>query len=436
MFNIMGDTLFLHPGREEYVVKRKRGLYLMVMGLFFIICIASDVHGAGFGIFTQGASELGQADATVAHGDTPSVIFFNPALINGLSGTQIENGATLLFPSRKFSSFGDGSSQTKSKVYYPATIYLTHKVSDTVSTGIGIFSPFGLGTDWPADWEGRYIATKSEMKTFTFNPVVSFKVTRNITLAAGLDYLLLSAKLEKKIDMTVFDPVLPDASQTFKTRGTNDGWGYNLGALFDLGKGFSAGISYRSSIFVDIKGSVHHELPSGAPAALFPDTTGKTNIRLPQQFNAGIAYTGLAPLTVEAGMRWEGWHSFRELRIDLDQPIAGNSSSVSPRNWKDTYSFMVGGKYDLTPNIAMLAGYLYSGNPVPDSTFEPSIPDAKVQLFSIGTDLRFKKMKFSIAYGYQKYQKNAKNNSIGGGDANGTYRSDINILGVSVAYAF
>jgi long-chain fatty acid transport protein len=128
-------------------MKRKSRLYSMVMGFFFIVCIASDVHGAGFGIFTQGASELGQADATVAHGDTPSVIFFNPALINGLSGTQIENGATLLLPSRKFSSFGDGSSQTKSKVYYPATVYMTQKFSDTVSAGIGIFSPFGLGTD-------------------------------------------------------------------------------------------------------------------------------------------------------------------------------------------------------------------------------------------------------------------------------------------------
>jgi long-chain fatty acid transport protein len=95
-----------------------------------------------------------------------------------------------------------------------------------------------------------------------------------------------------------------------------------------------------------------------------------------------------------------------------------------------------GGKYDLTPNIALLAGYLYSGSPVQASTFEPSIPDANVQLFTVGTDLRYKKMKFSIAYGYQKYQKNVKNNSIGDYAANGTYRSDINILGVSVAYAF
>jgi long-chain fatty acid transport protein len=218
---------------------------------------------------------------------------------------------------------------------------------------------------------------------------------------------------------------LPDASQRFKTKGTNDGWGYNLGALFDLGKGISAGISYRSSIFVGIKGSVRQDVPS-------VDANGRTSIRLPQQLSAGIAYAGLAPLTIEAGMRWEGWHSFRELRIDLE----GYPPSVSPRNWKNTYSFMVGGKYDLTPNIALLAGYLYSGSPVQASTFEPSIPDANVQLFTVGTDLRYKKMKFSIAYGYQKYQKNVKNNSIGDYAANGTYRSDINILGVSVAYAF
>jgi long-chain fatty acid transport protein len=428
-------------------MKRRKNLYSAVVGLLFVVCMASEVHASGFAIFTQGASEMGQAAAATAHGDTPSAMFLNPALINQLSGTQVEAGTTLLFPSRKFSSFEGSSSQTESEVFFPSTFFMTRKVSDTVSAGIAVFNPFGLGTDWPGDWDGRYIATNSKMTTFNFNPVVSFKVARNITLAAGLDYLILDATLEKKINLSGLG--LPDAAQRFETRGTNDGWGYNLGALFDLGKGISAGISYRSSILVDIKGSVHHDLPSVAPpqlAALFPDTEGSTSLRLPQQLNAGIAYAGLAPLTIEAGMRWEGWHSFRELRIDLDQPVAGNTFSISPRNWKDSYAFMLGGKYDITPDIALLAGYLYSSNPVPDSTFEPAIPDANVNLFTIGTDVRYKNMKFSIAYGYQKYQTRDKNNTIDdnpfdgvtnpGAAANGTYKSDIHLVGLSATYVF
>ncbi|MGC2062855.1 MAG: outer membrane protein transport protein [Thermodesulfovibrionales bacterium] len=429
-------------------MKKTYTMFCFLVALLSMTFPVSDAQGAGFGIFTQGASGLGQADAIIAHGDTPSAMFLNPALINQLPGTQLEAGTTLLMPSRKFTSSLTGNSfQAESEIFYPSTVFLTHRFSETVSAGIGIFSPFGLGTVWPDNGEGRYIATKSEMKTFNFNPVVSVKVTPDITFAVGADYVVLDAKLEKKVNLSALG--LPDASQRFRTRGTNDGWGYNLGALIDLGKGVSAGASYRSGIPVDISGTVHHDLPAQAPAqlmALFPEATGKTTIKLPQQFNAGIAYRGLAPLTIEAGMRWEGWHSFKELRIDLDQPVAGNTFTVSPRNWKDTYSFMVGGKYDLNPKVALLAGYLYSGNPVPDDTFEPAIPDANVHLFCLGTDITYRNVKISVAYGYQKYQTRRKNNTIddnpfdgvdnAAASAGGAYRSGINILAISLTYAF
>ena len=426
--------------------KMNRLLWSMIV-MAGVAWSGSDAFGSGFAIFTQGASELGQADANTAHGDAPSAMFLNPALISTFQGTQLEAGTTLLIPSREATSFFSGDSfETESKVFFPSTLFATHRFSDTISAGIGIFSPFGLGTDWPGNWEGRYIATKSDMKTLNFNPVVSVRVTPDITLAAGVDYLILDATLEKQVNLSSLG--LPDAHQKFETTGTNDGWGYNFGALFDLGRGVSVGVAYRSSILVGITGEVHHDLPVASPqlAALFPDATVKTSIRLPQQFNAGIAYKGLAPLTVEAGMRWEGWHSFKDLRIDLNPPVAGNSFSLSPRNWKDTYSFMVGGRYDLNRSVALLAGYLYSGNPVPDNTFEPAIPDANVQLFCAGAEATYNKVKFSVAYAYQKYQNRTKNNAIDDNPfdgavnsataVNGLYRSHINMVGVSVSYAF
>ncbi len=428
-------------------MKRINRAVFVVIGILAVVSAASGAYASGFAIFTQGASELGQADANTAHGDMPSAMFLNPALINQFQGTQLEIGTTLLIPSREStSSFSGDSFKTDSKVFFPSTFFATHRISDTVSAGIGIFSPFGLGTDWPGNWEGRYIATKSEMKTFNFNPVVSVRVTPHITLAAGVEYLILDATLEKQVNLSALG--LPDAHQKFETGGTNDGWGYNLGALFDLGRDVSVGVAYRSSILVGIAGEVHHDLPVASPqlAALFPDAAGKTSIRFPQQFNAGIAYKGFAPLTVEVGMRWEGWHSFKDLRINLDPPVAGNPYSLSPRNWKDTYSFMAGGRYDLNRNIALLAGYLYSGNPVPDDTFEPAIPDANVHLFCAGTEVHYGKLTFSAAYAYQKYQNRTKNNAIDDNPfdgtvnsataVNGPYRSHINIVGLSMSYAF
>lgn len=406
----------------------------------------SKAYGSGFAIYTQGASALGQADAVAAHTDSPSAIFFNPALITRLEGTQIEAGTTVIFPSEKFTSALTGKTfKTEHEVFHPSAFFVTHKFNESFSMGIAIFSPFGLSTKWGNTWEGRYITTNSDLKTFDINPVLSFRLTPHISVSAGFDYLTLDSTLEKMINLSPFG--LPDVSQKFK--GDGNGIGYTLGGLFDIGKDVSLGISYRSRIDVDITGDASHGFPPGMPpqiTSLFPNTTGKTTITLPSRVQAGIAYKGIDRLTVEAGVRWEGWSSFKQLKIDLSTPIAGNSSSLSDREWKDAYSMLIGAKYKLSDPVTLLAGYLYSGNPVPDQTFEPAIPDASSHLLAVGTEIRYKRLTFAFSYAYQMLQGRDKNNSIDdnpfdgatnpAASANGRYKSDIHMLGFSLAYRF
>jgi long-chain fatty acid transport protein len=87
--------------------------------------------------------------AVVAHTDSPSTIFFNPAQMNKLDGTQLELGTTFLIARREFNSATSGNtSETKDDVFFPSTFYITHKFNEKVSAGLGVFNPFGLGTDW------------------------------------------------------------------------------------------------------------------------------------------------------------------------------------------------------------------------------------------------------------------------------------------------
>ena len=73
---------------------------------------------------------------------------------------------------------GDATGQTEEtvdNVYFPSTLYITGKVYDKIGVGFGVFNPFGLGNQWPDDWEGRYIATDSSITTFNFNPIVAIR---------------------------------------------------------------------------------------------------------------------------------------------------------------------------------------------------------------------------------------------------------------------
>ncbi len=414
---------------------------LALILVFFIYCIVPNVYGSGFGIYTQGASTLGQGAATIAHTDDPSAIFWNPALINKLEGTQIQLGTTLIFPSRKFESdFSGNSFKTEPDVFFPSTFFITHKFNEKVSTGLGVFNPFGLATKWPDDWEGRYLATNSEMTTFNINPVVSFQITPKIAFAAGLDFLLLDATLEKKINLG-----FADSGQKFE--GDGSGVGFNFGIIIEPHKDIAIGASYRSEINVDIDGNVTFDLPDPSLGIFFPNTAGNTDITLPQQVHAGISYKGFNPVTLEVALRWEGWSSYDQLVINLEKPVGPTQTTIFPsdKNWDDTYSFSIGAKYQMNDSITLLAGYLYQGNPIPDDTFEPAIPDANAHLFTVGTSIKHKQFKVDLAYGYQKFQNRNKDNDVGSessipglvdATANGEYKSHLHMVALSFTYMF
>lgn len=402
-------------------------------------CAATSAHAAGYAVFTHGASALGQGNAVTAHSDNPSTIFYNPALMNRLEGTQFQIGTTAIFSSREFqSNQPGGSSDSNDSVFFPSTFYATHKFNDSLSAGLGVFNPFGLGTEWSDDWDGRYQATDSELTTFNINPAVSFRIIPSLAVAAGLDVVLVDATLERKI----FTGTPLDINQKFEGDGT--GVGFNVGVAYDITKELTFGASYRSQVQVDIEGE-----SSTSPTLTVPgvgavlDSKGRTSIKLPPQVTAGLAYQISAPLIVEAGFRWEGWSSFKELQLSLDN---GFPVAATPRDWHDSYGFNLGGKYQLNETAALMAGYVFGNSAVPDSTFDPSIPDAKTHVFCVGTDLAYQHWKVALSYGYQLYEDRTKNNDIGAATpanplpptsaANGEYRSDAHLLALSVGYKF
>lgn len=420
-------------------------LFWVLLGVLSVV-YPHDLYGVGIAIQTQGPTALGQGNSVIAHTDDPSTIYFNPALINKLPGTQIELGTTLIAPSTKFTSDATGKEfRLKDEKFFPSTLFATHRFNDRLSAGLGIFSNFGLSTDWGDTWEGRYVATKSEMNTYTVNPVVSLQVTPRLAVASGVDVLFLNTDLNKMLNLSSLG--IPDTAQQLK--GDATGVGYNVGLLWDITKDLSIGASYRSRIRVNINGDVIHSLPADTPpdiAVLFPRTRGRATITLPATASFGIAFTGLTPLTLEVGGRWEGWSSFKELRVTTEEPVAGENVTVEKWDWRDVYSFNLGAKYQLTDTVAILAGYIHENSPIPDSTFNAALPDNDTDIFTVGANIKYKNFLFSGAYTYYMVRSRVKNNEVDDNSfdgvinpetsANGKYRTRSHILGVSITYTF
>jgi long-chain fatty acid transport protein len=420
----------------------------ILLPLFFLLpflLFSPNAHGAGFGVFTQGSSALGQANAVVSQHGAPSAIFFNPALITGIPGTQVQWGSTVVIADRDYKSDLTGQSEdSEDKPELPSHFYLTHAITDRLSAGLGVFFPFGLTTDWPDTWEGRYLATESQVITANVNPVIAYELTPKLTLAAGFSYLYLDATLKSMLNLTGLTGnafgLLPDAAQ--KLTGDGDGWGYNLALLARLSENWSLGVSYRSGIDVSIDGEVdfkYGNLPPPAEAVISPllqNTDAKSGLDLPQQVFMGLSYSGLERWVVECGARWEAWNSYDELVVELD----GGPTTVQPRDWNDTWTLNVGAKYLWKDNVSLLFGYMYGKDAIPDETFEPSVPDSDFHLFTIGSEIALsKKLGLDLSYAYEAHEPRHKNNAVGaalGGTANGSYDQAIHLIAAGFRYRF
>lgn len=417
--------------------------FIFCAGLIILILPAS-CWSSGFGIFTHSASALGQANAVTAHHDQPSAVFFNPALLNQLDGTQLEIGTTAIFLDKEFTSAETGETiEEDNEARFPSTLYLSHEISDQWSVGFGAFFPFGLGSKWPEDWEGRYLITHQDLFTLNIRPAVSWQAHPRLALSTGIDYVYGKATLRNKVNLTALTRgeagPLPDAEQEFE--GDSDGWGFNLGLAVKITDNLQFGAAYRSEVDLDFDGDVSFEIPPLSPEIEglirqgLAERGGSAELTMPQQLSFGLACT-IANLTLEAGARWEDWASYDALILALED----GSIVRFERDWDDTWAYNIGGRYRHSPALSILFGYMLQEGAVPDNTLEPAVPDSDdTHLWTIGTEVSYSRFLFSLAYAYQRSEEAGKDNLVGadlGGTANGDYESDAHMVALSIRSRF
>ena len=211
---------------------------------------AREAAAGGFMIYEHSALSTGMANARTALWDDSSSLFYNPAAITELPGFQISIGDTLIFPSVDYSpslprcesptdtDCGKPDS-TEFGVFYPVHIYFTAQVTKWLSLGISLNNPFGLGTFWPEDWDGRFTAWQTDLKTFFVQPTVAVNIARlahmpqdfSLSLGAGGYFVHGIALIRSKVDGAEFNGGSP-AEAEMKLEGDANSAGYHFSAFF------------------------------------------------------------------------------------------------------------------------------------------------------------------------------------------------------------
>jgi long-chain fatty acid transport protein len=382
---------------------------LLLVAAFNLSCLIGFAFGNGFDIYEQSAKAVGMAGAFTAQADDPSAIFFNPAGITQLDGTQASVGACLVLPTMQFQSNGNAvmgsypgeTVKIKDHTWVIPNVYVTHKVNDKVTIGIGSFAHFGLGVEWPKYWEGRFTpgTTKTILTTNSISPVIALKPLENLSIGLGPYIQYFDIQLNNLVFVAPPSPPLRPNSNRAQTADVtltaNDwDWGWQAGFRLKIIDGLTFGAAYLSEVrhkFTD----GDQEVTSLANGALLLKQGFSGEFTLPATLRLGLAWQR-DPWTIEAGAQWTEWSSYKTLQANFDN----GTSLTSPKNWHNAWLWRIGAQYRVNNYLDLRAGFLYDETPIPSDTVDPLVPSGDRKGYCGGVGLHFGRLTFDVAYNY------------------------------------
>ena len=397
-----------------------------VISVFFIP--AGRVFAAGFALYEGSARGNALGGALIARADDASAVYYNPAGITQLPGTQMSTGMNLITPSNKIYFYENGEdSQLKRNWFYPPYGYLTRQLSDKLWFGIGMFARFGLGTEYEENWPGRYNSYNAVVKGVEINPNLAWKFNDCFSLAAGLSLMRLDVKLEQMI---------PIFNVNSSLKGHSYSWGFNLAAHYKPREWVSFGFLYRSKVKHNLEGRADFTTSSFLRKA-FPNGTINADVMLPDEYFLGVAFKPIDRLSIEFDAILTRWNTFNHLTVNFDEGIAGMGSVTKQKDWHDVWRYQIGVEYALTRMVDLRLGYTYDNEPIPAGGVDYLVPSYDRQLFSCGFGLHWGPWSTDFSYTYLRSKnRNFEARPIDGVPKSRLHDGDCYIIGAGIGYKF
>lgn len=358
----------------------------------------------------QGARAAGQGNAFAAEADDATAIHYNPAGLTQVVGVQSILGLNAVGGSLKFTSpiglTSRGDFNGSVNWPPPSSFYLSAGLAPLglpilrpVTVGVGLTSPFGLNTRYPVDGPFNTVVTSVALPLIAIKPTIAYKISKDLSVGVSADIYTFASFLgeghveQKQISAGRFG--IP-AGASVELNGSGTGAGLTASLLYtpmrnEIGKPIvSIGVVYRSQATLPLSGSL---LVNGAKVA-----DASTDLVLPHMVTGALAVWPIRSphreWKFEIDVEYVGWSSNR----NLDVRLSNGATIPQPQQWTDVPVIAVGTEHKwLNPRwlpqweIAARSGYTYTGDPVPDRTFNPATISLTAHTLSFGVGFLCKK---------------------------------------------
>ncbi|MCG5524969.1 outer membrane protein transport protein [Ectothiorhodospira haloalkaliphila] len=423
----------------------------------------SPVKAAGFYIQEQSVSGLGRAfagEAAVARDS--STIFFNPAGMVFLPGTEVQAAVHLLVPKASVSDKGSTASSELNPLVYDGVefmggsggnpydptpvpnFFISHQHDDRTWFGFGLTAPFGLANHYDDDFFARYDSTETDLKVLNLQPSMAYRLTDRLAIGGGIDIQYADATLKNAIP----DPLNP-GGPTLETDGEQrldaDSWdyGFNLGLMWQATDTTRVGLHYRQGIKHTLDGKARVRNPQGLVPQIGEgfEEDGSADLHLPDMVALGLRQELNDRWTLMAQYKWFKWSNFDEIRVRFD-PDSGLGDNSVEQNYKDSWALSVGAEYQLDDRWTLRGGLQYDRTPTQDGYRTTRTPDGDRTWYSFGASYeQGPNWGFDVAYTYIDISRESleltRGQDVGAAiNLTGTTEGHVHILAAAVRYRF
>ncbi|RUR59566.1 long-chain fatty acid transporter [Aeromonas veronii] len=357
-----------------------------------IALATGQVHAAAFQLNEHSASGLGRAYAgEAAIADNASVLARNPAAMTtfdkmavSVSGTYIKpdvdvDGAVYAGANKMAPASESGIAPA---AFVPAS-YFIQPLNDQWAWGIGIFSNYGLSTEYSKTFPAGAGAGDTELMTFNINPNIAYRVNKHFSVGAGINAVYGAAELNRYAGLLgPLNPPsqggpLPTDTRLAHLKGDTWGFGWNVGTLYEVNENHRFALTYRSQVDMSFDGDFQ-----GASSR---NRTVDGNLKLDLPAQAEFAgYHRLSPqFAVHYSVNWTDWSAFQELKATSSQ-CAGGVCLQKDEKFKDSTRYSIGGTWYINPAWEARMGFAYDNTPIEAEYRSLSIPDSDRIWYSAG----------------------------------------------------
>lgn len=343
---------------------------------------AGHVAAGGLWLNEYGDFAGGRAGAGAAAGvDEAATLFYNPASMTRLEGSQLFLSGGAFIPEVKFDieytsprNGHDNGGQAGQVAPAVSAAYIHDLDSDKWSVGVTLGGLSGAGLEYNDNWVGRYEATEVELVLLGVAPTVAYQVTDRLSIGASLQYWYSSLDLKLRVPNPL--PNRDDGRASID--GDDDGFAFTLGAMYEISDRTRLGIFYQDELQPKYDGDLKIK-----PVGL--DVSSDTELSLGAYLRFAIHHDLDDQWGVDFSVGWDNWSALDNVFISTEDRAAGLAT-----NWHDTYHYAWGLQYQLNDKWAFTSGIAYDTNPVDADDRAADLPIDRQIRYAVGTRYQFR----------------------------------------------